>query len=137
MIRLQDDPIRPEELLAAVRGDADGAVMLFIGTVRDRSRERQVIRLHYDAYPEMAGKELGHLRARALESYDISDVAIVHRLGRLEIGEVSVAVAVSAPHRAAAFEACRWIMDTLKRTVPIWKKEIFEGGEAWVEGPGT
>lgn len=136
MIRLQDDPIRPEELLAAVRGDGDGALVLFAGTVRDHSRGRKVIGLHYEAYREMAGKELAELRARSLASHAISEVAIVHRLGPLGIGEVSVAVAVSAPHRAAAFEACRFIMDELKRSVPIWKKEIFEGGEVWVEGPG-
>lgn len=137
MIRLQEEAIRPADLLAAVRRDADGAVALFSGTVRDRSRDRRVIRLHYEAYPEMALQELAALRERTLERYAISDVAIVHRLGTLEIGETSVAVAVSAPHRAAAFEACRFVMDELKRSVPIWKKEFFEGGEAWVEGAGA
>ena len=96
-----------------------------------------MVRLHYEAYPEMAQKELAALRERAIERYEISDVAIVHRLGPLDVGETSVAVAVSAPHRAAAFEACRFVMDELKRSVPIWKKEHFEDGEAWVEGPGA
>jgi molybdopterin synthase catalytic subunit len=135
LIRLQDEPIRPAELLAAVRRSGDGAVALFTGTVRDHSHGRAVVRLHYDAYREMARREMAALRSRALETFDVSDIAIVHRLGPLEIGEISVAVAVSAPHRAPAFEACRFVIDTLKRTVPIWKKEIFEDGESWVEGP--
>ena len=137
VVRLQDEPIRPEELLSAVRRDGDGAVALFTGTVRDRSHGRAVVRLVYHAYSEMALKEISDLRARALERFEISDAAIVHRLGPLEIGEISVAVAVASPHRAAAFDACRFVMDTLKRTVPIWKKEIFEDGEVWVEGPGA
>jgi len=137
VVRLQEEPIRPEELSAAVRRDGDGAVVLFSGTVRDHSQGRRVVRLDYHAYPAMASKEMERLRAQALEQFAISEVAIVHRLGPLEIGEISVAVAVAAPHRGAALDACRFVMDTLKRTVPIWKKEIFEDGEVWVEGPGA
>jgi len=134
MVRLQTVPIRVEELTDAVRRDRDGAVALFLGTVRDANRDRRVLRLEYHAYEAMAEREMARLREDALERFDVSEIAIVHRTGTLEIGEVSVAVAVASPHRAAAFEACRWVIDTLKRTVPIWKKEHFEGGEVWIEG---
>lgn len=134
MIRLLAEPIRVEELARQVRGDGDGAVALFLGTVRDANRGRRVLRLEYQAYPEMAEREMARLRQQALERFEVSEVAVVHRTGTLEIGEVSVAVAVASPHRAAAFEACRWVVDTLKRTVPIWKKEHFEGGAVWIEG---
>jgi molybdopterin synthase catalytic subunit len=134
MIRLQTDAIRAEDLLDAVRGDGDGAEAVFLGVVRDHNRGRRVLHLEYHAYPAMAEQEMTQLRERALESFEVSDVAIVHRTGRLEIGETAVAIAVSAPHRAPALEACRWIIDTLKQSVPIWKKEFFEGGEVWVEG---
>ena len=137
MVLLQREPIRPVDLLEAVRGDADGAVALFTGTVRNESEGRAVVALEYVAYGEMALRQMSELRVRALEEHAVSEVAIVHRLGRLAVGEISVAVAVSAAHRGAAFDACRAVMDTLKRTVPIWKKEIFADGAAvWVEPPG-
>ncbi len=134
MVRLQQEPIDPGALIEAVRGDADGAVALFLGTVRDQHDGRQVERLEYHAYPEMAESELRGLEQQALQRFEVSKVALVHRTGSLEIGECSVAVAVGAPHRAPAFEACRFLIDTLKHSVPIWKKEFYDDGEAWIEG---
>jgi len=134
LIGLQDSPLEPQRLIDELRSDGDGAVVVFVGTVRDHNRGRRVRYLEYHAYPEMAERELRRLAAEARERYSIGDVALVHRTGRLDVGEASVVVAVAAPHRAAAFEACRFLIDTLKRTVPIWKKEFFEGGEAWIEG---
>lgn len=136
MVRVQQEPIDTAALLAEVQTDADGAVALFLGTVRDHNQGREVTRLEYTAYEEMARRELERVRASALESYEVTHVAVSHRLGVLEIGEASVAVAVAAPHRGAAFDACRFVIDTLKKTVPIWKKETFDGGEVWVEGGG-
>ena len=135
MIRLQEEPILPEELIRAVARDGAGAVTLFVGTVRDHNQGRRVRYLEYHGYPEMARSEMERLEAQALERFEVSGVALVHRTGRLEIGEASVAIAVSAPHRDDAFRACRFLIDTLKQTVPIWKKEFFEGGESWIEGP--
>ena len=134
MIALQSDPIRTDAVLQAVRCDSNGAISLFLGTVRNVNQGRIVRGLEYHAYGEMAESEMSALRQTALERFDITSVAIVHRVGPLAIGETSVAIAVSAPHREASFEACRWIIDTLKRTVPIWKKEFFEGGDSWIEG---
>ncbi len=134
MVRIQREPIDGQALIEEVLTAGDGAVTLFLGTVRDHNQGRAVLRLEYSAYEEMALSELGRVRDQALERFEINAAVAVHRLGVLEIGEASVAVAVAAPHRAAAFDACRFVIDTLKRTVPIWKKESFEGGEVWVEG---
>lgn len=135
MIRLQTEPIRIESLVEAVRGDGDGAVALFVGTVRDANAGRRVRFLEYEAYGPLAEKELGRLAARARDRFGVASIAIVHRTGRLEIGEASVAIAVASAHRAEALDACRFVIDTLKRTVPIWKREHFEGGSVWIEGP--
>ena len=113
-----------------------GAVVTFAGNVRDNARGLQVLYLEYEGYEPLAEKHLARLAAEAEGRWGVR-CAVQHRLGRLEIGECSVAVAVAAPHRAEAFDACRWLMDTLKETVPIWKREFFEGGAHWVEGPGT
>ena len=137
MIRLQQDPILSEELIANVRADSDGAVALFLGTVRDSNVGRKVLYLEYHSYPEMAENEMRRLVAAAHEKFDVGQIAVVHREGRLEIGEVSVAIAVASPHRAEGLDAVRFLIDTLKKTVPIWKKEYFEGGESWIEGPPT
>lgn len=135
MARLQTLPIDVAALLASVRADSDGAVALFVGTVRDHHRGRAVDFLEYHAYDEMAEREMSAIETEAGRRFEIGRVAIVHRWGRLEIGEVSVAVAVAAPHRAAAIDACRFAIDRLKRTVPIWKKEHFgDGSVEWVEG---
>lgn len=132
MIRLQAAPIVLDELISAVRGDGDGAIATFLGTVRDVNQGRRVLFLEYEAYGGMAEREMERIADEARMRHEISKVAIVHRTGRLEIGEASVAIAVSAPHRAAALEATRFVIDTLKRTVPIWKREHFEGGTLWV-----
>jgi len=136
MIRLQSESIRVERLLEAVGGDQNGAVTLFLGTVRDHNRGRRVLYLEYEAYAEMAEAEMARLAEEASSRFEITSVAVVHRTGRLEIGEASVAVAVSAPHRGAALDACRYVIDALKERVPIWKREVFEGGEVWIEGGG-
>jgi molybdopterin synthase catalytic subunit len=112
----------------------DGAVIVFEGVVRNNSRGRRTLYLDYEAYEFMAFNEMKKLSKVALERFKVRDVRVVHRLGRLEIGETSIAIAVASAHRTAAFDACRWLIDTLKRTVPIWKKEHFEDGAVWADG---
>ena len=136
MVRLQEDPIRVDELLAAVASEGDGAVTLFLGTVRNRNQGRNVTHLEYHAYPEMALRQMRRIAEETAERFAASSVGIIHRTGSLQLGEASVAIAVATPHRAQAFEACRFAIDTLKARVPIWKKEFFEGGEVWIETPG-
>jgi molybdopterin synthase catalytic subunit len=128
------DPIKTEQVLTRIRQGEDGAVIVFEGTVRDNTRGRRTLYLDYEAYEEMALKQLNVLAEQALGQFKVREAAIVHRLGRLEIGETSVLIVVASAHRAAAFEACRWLIDTLKRTVPIWKKEYFEDGAVWADG---
>jgi molybdopterin converting factor subunit 1 len=128
------EAIQTEPAVRALRRGEDGAVLAFEGVVRNQTRGRKTMYLEYEAYEEMALAELEKLAAEALDKFKIRDVAMVHRLGRLEIGETSVLIAVASAHRAAAFEACRWLIDTLKRTVPIWKKEFFEDGAVWADG---
>lgn len=135
MIRLQRDPIRLDLVVDAVRRDASGAVAVFVGTVRDENAGRRVRFLEYEAYGDLAERELRSIAERARETFGVDAVAVVHRTGRVEIGETSVAIAVASAHRAEALDACRFVIDTLKRTVPIWKKEHFEGGSVWIEGP--
>jgi molybdopterin synthase catalytic subunit len=127
-------PIPASEILAAIKAGEDGAVTSFEGIVRNHSRGRRALYLDYEAYESMAVKELERLCLAALERFSARDVRIVHRLGRLEIGETSVLIAVASAHRAAAFDACRWLIDTLKKTVPIWKKEYFADGAVWADG---
>ena len=136
MVRLQHEPIRPAELIEEVQSDADGAVALFVGTVRVQNRGRRVLHLEYSAYAEMAETEMTNIERQVKERFEVRDVILVHRLGRLEIGEAAVIAVVVAAHRGPAFEACQFAIDTLKETVPIWKKEFFEGGEVWIEGAG-
>ena len=126
--------IDTQRILAGLRRDEDGAALVFEGVVRNQTRGRRTLYLDYEAYDEMALQQMEALATQALQQFQIRDVAIVHRLGRLEIGETSVLIAVASAHRAAAFEACRWLIDTLKRTVPIWKKEYFEDGAVWADG---
>ncbi len=126
--------IDPGPIVASLERPEDGAVVIFDGIVRGHSRGRRTTHLEYEAYEEMALKQMRALAAEALERFEVRDVALVHRLGRLEIGESSVFIAVFSEHRAAAFEACRYLIDTLKRTVPIWKKEYFEDGAVWADG---
>lgn len=132
--RLRTDEIRGEDLVAAVASAEDGAVALFLGTVRNHNAGRRVLFLEYHAYPEMAEAEMSRIEDEARSRFAVSRIVVAHRTGHLEIGEVSVGVAVAAHHRADAIEACRFVIDELKRRVPIWKREHFEGGNAWIEG---
>jgi molybdopterin synthase catalytic subunit len=133
-VRLVHQPIDLAALAAA--GPGDGAVCLFVGVVRDHNGGRRVLRLEYEAYEEMALPLMEKIAAEARERWHVTDMRIVHRLGRLEIGEASVAVAAASPHRGEAFEACRYAIDTLKATVPIWKKEFYADGAVWLDKPG-
>src|ERR1700752_2935737 len=126
--------IAKADVAAQIRSDADGAVATFDGCVRNHSHGRATLYLEYEAYEAMALAKMNEIAAQVHEKFSINRVAMVHRLGRLEIGETSVFIAVSSAHRAAAFDACRYAIDTLKRTVPIWKKEYFAGGAVWAEG---
>jgi molybdopterin synthase catalytic subunit len=133
MVRLTHDPIDYHALSEAVRSPQCGAVALFLGTVRDLTGGFVTVALDYEAYGPMAEKKLAEIEAEVRRRWPVGDVAMVHRLGRLEVGEVSVAVAVSCPHRAEAFEACRFAVDTLKELVPIWKRENAPDGTGeWV-----
>ena len=134
LIEITAGPLSPEPFLQHVRRDDSGAVTLFLGVVRDNSHGHRVLYLEYDAYPEMAERKLREVAEEALARWPITDVAIAHRTGRLEIGETSLLVAVSSPHRHDAFAACHHIVNRIKEIVPIWKKEVWEGGEAWIEG---
>lgn len=127
-------PIDLQRTLANLKRGEDGAALVFEGIVRNSTRGRKTLYLNYEAYEEMALAQMESLTQQALQQFQIRDVALVHRLGRLEIGETSVLIAVASAHRAAAFDACRWLIDTLKRTVPIWKKEYFENGAVWADG---
>lgn len=134
VVELTQEPINVAALLQRVKAPSDGAVVAFDGIVRNHSSGRRTLYLDYDAYEPMALAKMGDIAAKLRARYDIDGIVLVHCLGRLEIGETSVFIAVSASHRAAAFEACRCAIDTLKRSVPIWKKEYFAGGEVWAEG---
>jgi len=127
-------PIDVQALLRHVRAGQDGAIVIFDGFVRNESHGRPTLHLEYEAYESMALTKIREIGAQVRERFSIHRVAIAHRLGRLEIGETSVFIAVSAPHRAAAFDACRFAIDTLKKTVPIWKKEFFRDGAVWADG---
>ncbi len=127
-------PIDGGAIVAAIKQPEDGGLVVFDGIVRNHTRGRRTLYLDYTAYEPMALRHMEQLAQKALANHSIRDVWVVHRLGRLQIGESSVYIVVAAAHRAAAFEACRWIIDTLKRTVPIWKKEYFEDGAVWADG---
>jgi molybdopterin synthase catalytic subunit len=136
MIEITDGPIDHAALTERVRSNLAGAVCTFLGTAREMTGQRRTAALDYEAYPDMALRKLTELGAEARRRWPILELAIVHRVGHLELGEVSVVVAVSCPHRDQAFEACRWLIDTLKEVVPIWKKETWaDGTEEWVH-PG-
>lgn len=127
-------PIDTQGVLSKIKRPEDGAAIVFEGVVRNHTRGRQTLYLDYEAYEEMALKQMEELASQALERFKVRDVALVHRLGRLEIGETSVLIVVASGHRSAAYEASRWLIDTLKRTVPIWKKEYFVDGAVWADG---
>jgi molybdopterin synthase catalytic subunit len=132
--RVTREPLDPQRLVNLVRRDESGALALFYGVVRDNSRGRRVLYLEYDAYPSMAVKKIKQVAQEVRSRWEITDVAVHHRIGRLEVGETSLLVAVSAAHRREAFEACHYAVDRIKEIVPVWKKEVWEGGESWVEG---
>lgn len=134
LISLLHESIDAHKLVEHVRTAGDGAIVTFDGCVRNQSHGRRTLYLDYEAYESMAVAKMREIAAEIHNKFHIDRLAIAHRLGRLEIGETSVFIAVSAPHRAAAFEACRFAIDTLKRSVPIWKKEYFEDGAVWADG---
>jgi molybdopterin synthase catalytic subunit len=133
-IRIVREPIVTEAVVSKLKQPGDGAAVIFEGVVRDNTRGRRTLYLDYEAYEAMALKQMEDLADQARARFHVDGVAIVHRIGRLEIGAASVLIAVAAAHRGPAFDACRWIIDTLKKTVPIWKKEYFEDGAVWADG---
>lgn len=134
LILLTHDPLDHAALVAATTHSSVGGIVVFEGVVRDRARGKQIRYLEYETYEEMAREQIVTIINNAQQRWGVERVAVAHRFGRLEIGEASVIIVVASPHRAEAFEACRYIIDTLKETVPIWKKEVATDGEAWVEG---
>ncbi|MGI5838029.1 MAG: molybdopterin converting factor subunit 1 [Chloroflexota bacterium] len=132
LFEITGDKIDVNRVVEAVRRDEDGAVATFVGVVRNNNRGKQVLYLEYEAYPEMALGKMREISQEISSRWELDHVAIVHRVGRIEVGETSVVIAVSAPHRAEAFEACRFAIDRLKETVPVWKKEVYADGEEWL-----
>ncbi len=128
------EPIDTQSVLNRIKRGEDGAAVVFEGVVRNQTRGRKTLYLDYEAYEEMALGQMESLAEQALQQFQVREIALVHRLGRLQIGETSVLIVVASAHRAAAFDACRWLIDTLKRKVPIWKKEYFEDGAVWADG---
>ncbi|MBZ5525899.1 MAG: molybdenum cofactor biosynthesis protein MoaE [Acidobacteriia bacterium] len=127
-------PIAAQPVADALKAPEDGATVVFEGIVRNNTRGRPTRYLDYECYESMAISEMEKLSQQALEQFKVRDIRLIHRLGRMEIGETSVLIVVSSAHRGAAFEACRWVIDMLKKTVPIWKKEYFEDGAVWADG---
>ena len=134
ILQLVRQPIDARALIESLKAPADGALVVFDGFVRDNFKGERTLYLEYEAYEPMAYAKMQEIRAHMRANFAIHRLAIVHRLGRLEIGETSVLIAVGSAHRAAAFDACRYAIEALKRAVPIWKKEYFAGGAVWVEG---
>lgn len=137
MILITDRPLDPKTLTDAVRADSDGALVTFEGVTRNQNDGRAVEYLEYEAYRPMADEKLQELVDEIKELWEIDAVAVAHRIGRVDIGEISLVVAVSSAHRRPAFEATLHFVDRLKAVVPIWKKEFFEGGEVWIGDPGS
>jgi len=131
---LVTEPIDAAQIVESVKAPADGAVVVFDGVVRDQSRGKRTLYLEYEAYAPMAQQQLESLTTQVVERFAIREARIVHRVGKIEIGQTSVLIVVASAHRAAAFDACRWMIDTLKKTVPIWKKEYFDDGAVWADG---
>ena len=131
-INISERPLVVQEVIEQVENPSAGAIDVFVGTVRNNTAARSVHRLEFESYDSMAIKEMNKIAERAKEKWPVIKMAIHHRKGILEIGEIAVIIAVSTPHRKDAFEACQFAIDTLKQTVPIWKKEVFEDGEHWV-----
>lgn len=134
MVKLTSEKIDIEAVLNSVDDHSTGGVVLFLGRVRDHAEGRKVTKMDYEAYPDMAQSKMLEIEKQTTKKWPVQKMAIVHRTGELQLGEISVAIAVACAHRKDAFEACRFAIDTLKETVPVWKKEYFADGEAWVEG---
>ena len=133
-IEIVEATIDADAIVRAIKAGSDGAVCVFDGIVRDNTRGRKTLYLDYEAYREMAVAQMRKLADEAAAKFGVREVAMVHRLGRLQVGETSVLIVVASAHRAAAFDACRWLIDTLKKTVPIWKRETFADGAVWADG---
>jgi molybdopterin synthase catalytic subunit len=137
VFKITKEPLVAASIIAQVNKSGNGGICTFVGTVRDNAEGKGVLHLEYDAYPAMAEKKLAEIASEINDKWGLPDVAIVHRIGKLEIGEAAVVIAVGAPHRKEAFVACQYAIDRIKEFVPIWKKEYFEDGEVWVEqSPG-
>ena len=135
LFKITEKPIDPDALYRDVLQDENGAVAIFAGVVRNNSNNKSTDHLVYEAYADMAEKKMKEIGDEIKSRWGIVDSGILHRIGRLEIGEISVLIAVSSPHRSEAFAACQYAIDRLKQIVPIWKKEVGEDGESWIEGP--
>jgi len=135
LIRVTPDVLQTDEAIASVASAGAGAINVFLGVVRNNNLGRTVSYLEYDAYPAMAEKVMRELAEEARARFGLEAAAVVHRTGRLEIGEASLLVAVSCGHRAESFEATHWLVNEIKKKVPVWKKEVWEDGEEWIEGP--
>jgi molybdopterin synthase catalytic subunit len=135
-INVTENPIDVAKILTQVNSPKAGGIVTFFGMIRDNNEGRNVLSLEYQAYVKMAEKELLKIASIASAEWDLVNIAVVHRIGRLEVGDMAVMIAVSSAHRDSAFLACRYIIDSLKKVVPIWKKEFFEGGEEWLLGSG-
>ena len=133
-VEILDEVLPTAEVLEEIKRGGDGAVCVFDGIVRNNTRGRQTLYLDYEAFREMAIEQMKGLAAEAVVRFEVREVALLHRLGRLQVGETSVLIVVASAHRGAAFEACRWLIDTLKKQVPIWKKETFVDGAVWADG---
>lgn len=131
-IQILDTPLSPQACIDFVSDDGTGGLVTFIGTVRNQTKGRAVVRLEFEAYTPMAISEMRKIAESAAQQWPVQKMSVHHRVGSLEVGGIAVVIAVSTPHRKAAFAACAFVIDTLKETVPIWKKEIFEDGEVWV-----
>ncbi|MDR6560168.1 MULTISPECIES: molybdenum cofactor biosynthesis protein MoaE [unclassified Arcicella] len=133
MIQIADKAIDIQACIDAAQSERAGAVDVFIGTVRNHNNAKEVVRLIFETYDTMAVKKMQELADQAKGKWEIEKIVMIHRKGTLEIGDVAVVIAVSTPHRAASFEACQWLIDTLKQVVPIWKREVYKDGEEWLE----
>ncbi len=133
-VEILDGVLPAREVMDGIKAGPDGAVCVFDGIVRNNTRGRETLYLDYEAYREMALEQMRGLAAQAIAKFGVRDVALLHRLGRLQVGETSVLIVVASAHRGQAFEACRWLIDTLKKQVPIWKKETFVDGAVWADG---
>ena len=133
MIEITPIPLSPEPIINKVRKNSHGAVVTFVGTVRDSTQGKKVLYLEYEAYEEMAQKKLEQIVSEIKQKWQLQDVAISHRIGKVNVGEVALVIVVAAPHRKEAFAACEYAIDRLKQIAPFWKKEVYEKGESWVE----